>query len=147
MWTHVPFSLWCQKWGNARSFCFQVLRIYHWSNQRGDTFSHTSNEDEQSCWTWQCNNMLKHFRMAAMQMVYVELYSSLKPLSQMTTSVIVPLPKKKGDLSLMTFYQQISLLSIAAKVYNKILSNRITRQVYYSRAKRKCQLKLTYEQH
>ena len=53
-----------------------------------------------------------------------EVYSSLKPPSQWTTSVIVPLPKK-GDLSLMTNYRGISLLSIATKVYNKILFNRI----------------------
>ena len=53
-----------------------------------------------------------------------EVYSSLTPPSQWTTSVIVPLPKK-GDLSLMTNYRGISLLSITAKVYNKILFNRI----------------------
>ncbi len=39
-------------------------------------------------------------------------------------NVIIPLPKK-GDLSLMTNYRGISLMSIAAKVYNKILLNRI----------------------
>ena len=53
-----------------------------------------------------------------------EVYSSLTPPNQWTTSVIVPLPKK-GDLSQMTNYRGISLLSIAAKVYNKILLNRI----------------------
>ena len=53
-----------------------------------------------------------------------EVYSSLTPPKQWTTSVIIPLPKK-GDLSLMTNYRGISLLSIAAKVYNKILLNRI----------------------
>ena len=42
--------------------------------------------------------------------------------------VIVPLPKK-GDLSLMTNYRGISLLSIAAKVSNKILLNRIRDEV------------------
>ena len=47
---------------------------------------------------------------------------------QWITSVIVPLPKK-GDLSLMTNYRGISLLSIAAKVYNKILLNRIRDEV------------------
>ena len=36
---------------------------------------------------------------------------------------------KKGDLSLMTNYRGISLLSIAAKVYNKILLNRIRDEV------------------
>lgn len=57
-----------------------------------------------------------------------EVYTTLTPPSQWTTSVIVPLPKK-GDLSLMTNYRGISLLSIAAKVYNKILLNRIRDQV------------------
>ena len=53
-----------------------------------------------------------------------EVFSTLIPPSQWTTSVIVPLPKK-GDLSLMKNYRGISLLSITAKVYNKILLNRI----------------------
>jgi len=57
-----------------------------------------------------------------------EVYRTLTPPSQWTTSVIVPLPKK-GDLSLMTNYRGISLLSISAKVYNKILLNRIRDQV------------------
>ena len=43
---------------------------------------------------------------------------------QWTTNIIIPLPKK-GDLSLMTNYRSISLMSIAAKVYNRILLNRI----------------------
>ena len=45
-----------------------------------------------------------------------EVFNTLIPPSQWTTSVIVPLPKK-GDLSLMTNYRGISLLSITAKVY------------------------------
>ena len=45
--------------------------------------------------------------------VCAEVYSSLTPPNQWITSVIVPLPKK-GDLSLMTYYRGISLLSIAA---------------------------------
>ena len=49
-----------------------------------------------------------------------EVYSNLTPTNQWITSVIVPLPKK-GDLSLMTTYRGISMLSIAAKVYKKIL--------------------------
>ena len=48
-----------------------------------------------------------------------EVYSSLKPPNQWTTSVLVPLPKK-GDLHFLTKYLGISLLSIAAKVYNRI---------------------------
>ena len=46
-----------------------------------------------------------------------EVYLYLTPPDQWITSIIVPLPKK-GDLSLMTNYRGISLLSIAAKVYN-----------------------------
>ena len=57
-----------------------------------------------------------------------EVYSNLTPPDQWITSVIVPLPKK-GDLSLMTNYRGISLLSIAAKVYNKILLNKIRDEV------------------
>ena len=54
----------------------------------------------------------------------MEVYSTLIPPHQWVTNVIIPLPKK-GDLSLMTNYRGISLMSIAAKVYNKILLNRI----------------------
>ena len=57
-----------------------------------------------------------------------EVYSNLTPPDQWITSVIVPLPKK-GDLSLVTNYRGISLLSIAAKVYNKILLNTIRGEV------------------
>ncbi|CAF0934011.1 unnamed protein product [Brachionus calyciflorus] len=47
---------------------------------------------------------------------------------QWTTSLIVPLPKK-GDLQQMTNYRRISLMSIAAKVYNKVLLNRIKKPI------------------
>ncbi|KAI8483125.1 hypothetical protein Bbelb_391440 [Branchiostoma belcheri] len=47
---------------------------------------------------------------------------------QWTTNIIIPLPEK-GNLFLMTNYRGISLLSIAAKVYNKILLNRIRSSV------------------
>ena len=57
-----------------------------------------------------------------------EVYSSLTRPEQWITSVIVSL-SKKGDLSLMTNYRGISLLSIGAKVYNKILLNRIRDEV------------------
>ena len=53
-----------------------------------------------------------------------EVFTTLSPPRQWITNVIIPLPKK-GDLSLMTNYRGISLMSIAAKVYNKILLNRI----------------------
>ena len=39
-------------------------------------------------------------------------------------SQIIPLPKK-GDLSLVTNYRGISLMSIAAKLYNKMILNRL----------------------
>ncbi|KAI8509483.1 hypothetical protein Bbelb_133310 [Branchiostoma belcheri] len=47
---------------------------------------------------------------------------------QWITNVIIPLPKK-GDLTLMTNYRGISLMSVAAKVYNKILLMRIKEHV------------------
>ena len=53
-----------------------------------------------------------------------EVYTTLSPPDQWITNVIIPLPKK-GDLSLMTNYRGISLMSIAAKVYNRILLDRI----------------------
>ena len=53
-----------------------------------------------------------------------EVYTTASPPQQWTTNIIVPLPKK-GDLSQMTNYRGITLMSIAAKVYNKILLNRI----------------------
>lgn len=43
---------------------------------------------------------------------------------QWTTNIIVPVPKE-GNLQLMTNYRGISLMSIAAKVYNRMLLNRI----------------------
>ena len=88
----------------------------------GDSFSNWPNEEEQACRTRQCIEALQHGG-DAMYSPWL-LFSTLIPPSQWTTSVIVPLPKK-GDLSLMTNYRGISLLSITAKVYNKILLNRI----------------------
>ena len=43
-------------------------------------------------------------------------------------SQIIPFPKK-GDLSLATNYRGISLLSIAAKIYNKLILNRLVPKV------------------
>lgn len=48
-----------------------------------------------------------------------------KPPKVWHTSQIIPVPKK-GDLSLATNYRGISLMSIAAKIFNKLLLNRIT---------------------
>jgi hypothetical protein len=41
---------------------------------------------------------------------------------------IIPFPKK-GDLSLATNYRGISLLSIAAKIYNKLILNHLVPKV------------------
>ena len=51
-------------------------------------------------------------------------------------SQIIPMPKK-GDLSLVTNYRGISLMSIAAKLYNKMILNRIVPflNLYYGRTK------------
>jgi hypothetical protein len=51
-------------------------------------------------------------------------YQENRAPSQWTSSLIIPLPKK-GNLQLMTNYRGISLMSIAAKVYNRVLLNRI----------------------
>ena len=51
-------------------------------------------------------------------------FSSLRPPSAWTKSGIVPIPKK-GDLTLPLNYRGISLIPIAAKIYNKLLLNRI----------------------
>jgi hypothetical protein len=47
--------------------------------------------------------------------------------SQWTSSLIIPLPKK-GNIQLMTNYRD-SLISIAAKVYNRVLLNRIRKTI------------------
>lgn len=56
------------------------------------------------------------------QLVYKERHAP----SQWTSSLIVPLPKK-GQL--MSNYRGISLMSIAAKVFNRVLLNRIRKPV------------------
>ena len=57
-----------------------------------------------------------------------EIFESNKAPKQFTTNLIVPLPKK-GDKTLMSNYRGISLMSIAAKIYNKIILNRIREPV------------------
>ena len=83
--------------------------------------------------TWgQCNNFLTAERFqnggdAMADIVHdfcTEVFSTLIPPNQWTISITVILPKK-GDLSLMTNYRGVSLLSITARAYNKILLNRI----------------------
>ena len=51
-------------------------------------------------------------------------YEKHEAPKQWTSNLIVPIPKK-GNPQLMGNYRGISLMSIAAKVYNKILFNRI----------------------
>ena len=51
-------------------------------------------------------------------------FSTLTPPKIWRTSQIIPVPKK-GDLSLANNYRGISLMSIAAKIYNKLLLNRL----------------------
>jgi sorting nexin-29 len=53
-----------------------------------------------------------------------DVYDQEKAPSQFTTNLITPLPKK-GDLTQMNNYRGISLMSVAAKVYNKVLLYRI----------------------
>ena len=51
-------------------------------------------------------------------------YDECHAPTQWTSSLIIPL-RKKGNLEMMTNYRGISLMSIAAKVYNRVLLNRI----------------------
>ena len=51
-------------------------------------------------------------------------YEKCQAPSQWTSSLKIPLPKK-GNLQLMTNYRGICLMSIAAKVYNRMILNRI----------------------
>jgi hypothetical protein len=53
-----------------------------------------------------------------------DIYNQEIAPKQLTTNIIVALAKK-GDLTLMSNYRGISLMSMAAKVYNKIILNRI----------------------
>ena len=57
----------------------------------------------------------------------VHVFTRQTPSEQWITNVIVPFPKK-GDLNLMTNYTRITLIilmSIAAKIYNKVFLIRI----------------------
>ena len=75
-----------------------------------------------------CHNQLLRTCQSMITHLHLKRHWNLTPPNQWITSIIVLLPKK-GDLSLMTNYRGISLLSIAAKVYNKILLNRIRDEV------------------
>ena len=51
-------------------------------------------------------------------------FTNLNPPTVWNKSQIVPMPKK-GDLSVATNYRGISLMPIAAKIYNKMILNRL----------------------
>lgn len=51
-------------------------------------------------------------------------YSSGNPPDEWLTSLLIPVPKK-GDLSQCTNYRGIALMSVTAKLFNRILLNRI----------------------
>ena len=51
-------------------------------------------------------------------------FSNLSPPKIWHKSQIIPMPKK-GDLSIATNYRGISLMPIAAKIYNKLILNRL----------------------
>ena len=51
-------------------------------------------------------------------------YKECQAPSQWTSSLIIPLPKK-GNLQLMTNWRGICLMSLAAKLYNRMILNRI----------------------
>ena len=51
-------------------------------------------------------------------------FETLRPPNIWHKSQIIPMPKK-GDLSLPSNYRGISLSSIAAKIYNKLILNRL----------------------
>ena len=50
------------------------------------------------------------------------------PIDRWTKGFILPFPKK-GDLGLAKIYRGITLTSIAAKIYNALLQNRIVPQI------------------
>ena len=50
------------------------------------------------------------------------------PPSEWKTNIIIPIPKK-GNLSSMDNYRGISLMSVSAKVYNRLMLNRIYHEV------------------
>ena len=53
-----------------------------------------------------------------------EIFENQTAPKQFNTNIIIPIPKK-GDKTLMSNYRGISLMSVAAKTYNRILLNRI----------------------
>ena len=73
------------------------------------------------------NELLKNggdYLLEVVRSLCSQILSGSDPPWQFTMNKVVPVPKK-GDLSLMTNYRGISLMSAAAKVYNRLLLNRI----------------------
>lgn len=62
--------------------------------------------------------------ISKLHQVCQRVFEGESPPWQWTTSKVVPIPKK-GDLSLMSNYRGIWLTSAGAKVYNRVLLNRI----------------------
>jgi hypothetical protein len=56
--------------------------------------------------------------------LFNQIYEKNEAPKQLTTSLICPIPKK-GDLNQLTNYRGISLMSHAAKLYNRIILKRI----------------------
>ena len=73
------------------------------------------------------NELLKNggdYLLEVLRKLCTEILSGSDPPWQWKINKVVPVPKK-GDLSLMTNYRGISLMSAAAKVFNRLLLNRI----------------------
>ena len=68
--------------------------------------------------------VLKNFIRDQIHTICNLVFDNLHALKAWTSNIIITVPKK-GNLQLMTNYRGISLMSIAAKVYNLMLLNRI----------------------
>ncbi|XP_071789623.1 uncharacterized protein [Asterias amurensis] len=54
-----------------------------------------------------------------------KVFSEKIALSQLKTNLIIPIPKKDINLTSMSNYRGITLMSVAAKIYNRVLLDRI----------------------
>jgi hypothetical protein len=73
------------------------------------------------------NELLKNggdYLLEVLRKLCSDILSGSDPPWQWKLNKIVPVPKK-GDLSLMTNYRGISLMSAAAKIFNRLILNRI----------------------
>ena len=57
-----------------------------------------------------------------------KVYTDLVPPKQWTTNIIIPIPKK-GDIHKMSNFRGICLMSTRAKLFNRMLLNRIYEHV------------------